>query len=233
LRYTARHSIEQKSATDEHGSTQINNRISSVFICGVSKKGETMKRTLILSVAICALLASAIYAFGDIAKPKPSPARPKSLLYTGLSITSDPRGGEARLQISEATLKLLQDAAANNGGGGSMAQRVMHSSTRTIMAGAFMFLAVSFAGVWFARSSQKRNHKAIAAVILVAMVFGVATVIVRANAGPPGYIRWQNLPQSLKDGKETVGGVQIEVVPGDENMKLIIPLRKTNRPGEE
>lgn len=192
-----------------------------------------MKRTLILGAAICALMASAIFAFGDIARPKASPTQGKTILYTGLTVTSDPKSSEARLQISEATLKHLQQGAALNGGGdGSMVQRVMHSSTRTIMAGMFMFLAVSFAGVWFARSSQRRNHKAIAAVLLVAAVFGIGTVIVRANAGPPGYVRWQNLPQSLKDGKETVGGVQIELVPGDDNIKLIIPLRKTNRPGE-
>jgi len=192
-----------------------------------------MKRTLILTMAACALLASAIYAFADIPRPKASPAQAKAVLYTGLTVTSDPKAYEARLQISQETLKHLQDAAANSGGGGSMVQRVMHSSTRTIMAGTFMFLAVSFAGIWFARSGQRRNHKAIAAVFLVAIVFGIATVIVRANAGPPGYVRWQNLPQSLKDGKETVGGVQIELVPGDDNIKLIIPLRKTNQPGEE
>lgn len=192
-----------------------------------------MKRTLILGAAICALMASAIFAFGDIARPKATPAQGKTILYTGLTVTSDPKSSEARLQISEATLKHLQQGAAMNGGDGSMVQRVMHSSTRTIMAGTFMFLAVSFAGVWFARSSQRRNHKAVAAVLLVAFVFGIATVIVRANAGPPGYIRWQNLPQSLKDGKETVGGVQIELVPGDDNMKLIIPLRKSAKPGEE
>ena len=114
-----------------------------------------------------------------------------------------------------------------------MTERVMHSSTRTIMAGLFMFLAVSFAGVWFARSSQRRNYKAVAAVLLIAFMFGVATVVVRANAGPPGYVRWQNLPQALKDGKATSGGLNIEIVPGDDNMKLIIPLRKNDRPGEE
>ena len=70
-------------------------------------------------------------------------------------------------------------------------------------------------------------------VLLIAIIFGVATVIVRANAGPPGYIRWQNLPQSLKDGKDTSGGLMIEVIPGDDNMKLIIPLRKSGKPGEE
>jgi len=192
-----------------------------------------MKRTLMLSVAICALLASAIFAFGDIARPKPSPAEPKAFFYSGLTVVSDTKGYEARLQISQETLKRLNEAAAHQGVGTSLTQTIVHSSTRTIMAGVFMFLAISFAGVWLARSNQRRNHKAIAAVLLVAVVLGVGTVIVRANAGPPGYIRWQNLPQSLKDGKETSGGVQIELVPGDDNMKLIIPLRKSTKPGEE
>lgn len=192
-----------------------------------------MKRTLFATVAIAALLASCIYAFADIARPKPSPGEPKSLLYTGMTITSDPKAYEARLQISENTLRRLQEAAGRNGETASLSQSIMHSSGRTMMAGVFMFLAISFAGIWFARSSQRRNHKAIAAVLLMAIAFGVGTVIVRANAGPPGYIRWQNLPQSLKDGKETSGGLMIEVVPGDDNMKLIIPLRKSGKPGEE
>ena len=191
-----------------------------------------MKRTLLLVAAVCALLASGIYAFGDIARPKPSPAEGKVIFYSGLSVVSDPKSYEARLQISQETLKRLQDAAAREGGSSSLSQSIMHSSTRTMMAGVFMFLAISFAGVWLARSNQKRNTKAIAAVLAIAFMFGLATVIVRANAGPPGYIRWQNLPQSLKDGKETVGGVQIELVPGDDNMKLIIPLRP-KRDGEE
>jgi len=191
-----------------------------------------MKRTLLLVVAVCALLASGIYAFGDIARPKPSPAEGKVIFYSGLSVVSDPKSYEARLQISQETLKRLQDAAGREGGSSSLSQSIMHSSTRTMMAGVFMFLAISFAGVWLARSNQKRNTKAVAAVLALAFMFGLATVIVRANAGPPGYIRWQNLPQSLKDGKETVGGVQIELVPGDDNMKLIIPLRP-KRDGEE
>jgi len=193
-----------------------------------------MKRTLIFTAAICALLASGIYAFGDIARPKPSPASEegKVVFYTGLTVTSDPKAYEARLQISQKTLQRIRGASADNTVNQSMTQRLMHSSTRTIMAGLFMFLAVSFAGVWLARSSQRRTPKTIAAAVLVAAFLGAATVIVRANAGPPGYIRWQGLPQALKDGKPTVGGVSIEIVPGNENIKLIVPLRNTSRPGE-
>jgi len=192
-----------------------------------------MKRTLILSAAICALLTAAVFAFGDIARPKPTPAPGKTVLYTGLTILPDAKATEARLQISRETLKSIQAALANSGADESMTQRVMHSSTRTIMAGVFMFLAVSFGGVWLARSGQRRSHKTIAAALLIAFVFGTATVIVRANAGPPGYVRWASLSQALKDGKATDGGLDIEIVPGDEYMRLIIPIRKTPKPGEE
>jgi hypothetical protein len=192
-----------------------------------------MKRILISTGVLLALAASAVFAFGDIARPKPE-ATPESKIvaYSGLTIMTDSKGGDARLQISEGTLKRIQEGAARNGGSASLIQNITHSSTRTMMAGVFMFLAISFGGVWMARSNQRRSAKAIAAVLVLAFMFGIATVIVRANAGPPGYIRWQNLPQNLKDGKATYGGIDIEIVPGDENMKLIVPLRNKSSNGE-
>ncbi len=142
-----------------------------------------------------------------------------------MTVKPDPKAYEARLQISQSTLQRIAHEAGNLSSNDSMTQRLVHSSARTMMAGLFMFLAVSFAGVWFARSSQRRNHKAIASVFLLATVFGLATVIVRANAGPPGYLRWQGLPQNLKAGKITGGGVNIEIVPGDDSeIRLIVPL---------
>lgn len=187
-----------------------------------------MKQILILTGVVLVLAGTAVFAFGDLARPKPT-ATPeaRSVLYSGLTIVTDSKASEARLQISEKTLKLISEGAAREGGSASLIQNVTHSSSRTMMAGLFMFLAVSFAGVWFARSNQRRNVKAVVAVLIVAFIFGIGTMMVRANAGPPGYIRWQNLPQSLKDGKPTSAGVLIEIVPGDENMKLIIPLRKS------
>ena len=195
-----------------------------------------MKRTVVLCAAALLLVGSAVYSFGDIARPKdsPKPSEGKTVLYTSMTVKPDPKASEARLQISQSTLQRIAHEAGNQSSNDSMTERFMHSSGRTMMAGLFMFLAVSFAGVWFARSSQRRNHKAIAAVILIATVFGLATVMVRANAGPPGYVRWQGLPQNLKDGKTTGGGVDIEILPGDDSeIRLIVPLRNTNRPGEE
>jgi len=194
-----------------------------------------MKRTVISMAAVGALLTGFVFAFGDIARPKPTtPTEPHGqvVLHSGLTITSDSKTSDARLQISAETLKAINESVQSKDGSASLMQSITHSSTRTMMAGLFMFLAVSFAGVWLARANQRRNVKAIAAVLVIAFVFGAATVIVRANAGPPGYVRWQNLPQALKDGKATTAGVDIEIVPGDGQIKLIVPLRKTNQPGE-
>src|ERR1041384_7550703 len=104
---------------------------------------DPMKRILLSIVAVGALLASGIYAFGDIARPKPSPAEGKVIFYSGLSIVSDPKSYEARLQISQETLKRLQDSAAREGDSSSLSQSIMHSSTRTMMAGVFMLLCDS------------------------------------------------------------------------------------------
>lgn len=192
-----------------------------------------MKRIVVICAAAALLAASASYAFGDIARPKVTPTPGRVVFHTGLSITTDAKAFEARLQISEETLKRIREATAGTPTNESLAQRVMHSSTRTMMSGLFMFLAVSFAGVWLARSSQRRNRKAIAAAVMFAAVLGLATVVVRANPGPSGSYRWRNLPENLSKGQATIGGVDIEIVPGDTGMKLIMPLKSEKKPGEE
>jgi hypothetical protein len=196
-----------------------------------------MKRTVVLCAAALLLIASAVYVFGDIARPKgtptPTPALGKVVFHTGLQIVPDSKLYEARLQISQATLQRIREATANTSANTSMTQRIMQSSTRTVMAGMFMFLAISFAGVWLARSSQRRSQKGIAAVVLVVGMLGAATVIVRANAGPPGSFYWQKLPENLTKGQATRGGLDIEIVPGDDGMKLILPMKSTPKPGEE
>jgi len=187
-----------------------------------------MKRILVSTATLAALALSAFYAFGDIARAESSATREaKTVAYSRLTIVADNKPWDATLQISEGALKRIQEGTARRGDSASLTQSITHSSTRTIMAGLFMFLAISFAGVWLARSEKRHNAKMIAAVLVVAFVFGFATIIVRANAGPTGYIYWHNLPQSLKDGKETSGGLNIQIVPGDDSeIKLLIPLHR-------
>jgi hypothetical protein len=187
------------------------------------KRRRLMKRTLISIAAVLALAGSTVLAFADIARPKP---QVQPVLYTRLEVTPEKNLSEARLQISEETLKQIAKSAADESSNTSTTQRLMHSSSRTMVAGLFMFLSLSFAGVWFARSAQRRNHKAIVAVVAVAACLGLATIIVRANAGPQGLYYWQHLGDNLNKGKTTDGGVSIEIVPGDDNrIKLIVPVK--------
>src|SRR5260370_23878098 len=108
-----------------------------------------MKRTLILSAAICALLASAIYAFGDIARPKvsPSPGEGKIVFHTSLMVTPDSKAYEERLQISQATLKPIREATTDSSVNESLTPRIARSSTPTTIAGALTVMAAWFPAV--------------------------------------------------------------------------------------
>jgi hypothetical protein len=181
--------------------------------------------------ALCLLLALAIPAYGDIAKPKekpsPSPELPKFVLHTRLVVVPDNKAWEAKLQISQSSLQELRAALGN--GNESTAQSITRSSTRTIMAGVFMFLSLSFAGVWLARSMQTRGQKAVAALLFGTAVIGAAAIIAQANAGPPGSYYWKKLPQNLTKGAPTSGGLDIEIVSdgdiGSSGMQLILPIK--------
>ncbi|MGH9928041.1 MAG: hypothetical protein ACREA9_02310 [Pyrinomonadaceae bacterium] len=183
--------------------------------------------------AVCLLLATAMPAYGDIARPKespsPSPALPRIVLHTRLVVVPDNKAWEARLQISQSSLQELRAALGDTPGNESMAQGIVHSSTRTILAGVFMFLSLSFAGVWLGRSMQTRGQKAVAVLLFGAAVIGSAAIIAQANAGPPGSFYWKKLPQNLSKGAPTSGGVDIEIVPdgdiGSSGMKLILPIK--------
>lgn len=177
---------------------------------------------------LCLLLATAKPAQADVARPKPSPEQPRVVLHTSLKIVPDSKSYEARLQISQSSLQELRAALTNAPAGESMAQRIVHSSTRTMLAGMFMFLSLSFAGVWLARSVQTRGQKTIAALLMGAAVIGGSVIVARANAGPPGSWLWRKLPQNLSKGSPTSGGIDIEIVPDSSDgsgIKLIIPMR--------
>lgn len=68
-----------------------------------------------------------------------------------------------------------------------------------------------------------------AALLMGVAALGAAAIIVKANAGPPGSYYWKKLPQNLSQGKETHGGLDIEIVPdaadGSSGMKLILPIK--------
>ena len=179
-----------------------------------------------LLFAFC-LVFSATVVKADIAKPKPTP---RSSLHTSMEISTDPKAYEAKLQISESSLKELRAALDNAPGSAAVVGGISTSAPRTIIAGLLMFLAISIAGVLLARSTSfGRTQKAIGALLLVAVLIGVAAIITRGNAGPPGSYRWRNLPQNLGEGKPTFGDVDIEIVPDADSgarVQLVMPLKK-------
>jgi hypothetical protein len=194
-----------------------------------------MKRTLAFGAVGLLILLSVAQIHGDVARPKesPSPAAGKVVFHTSLSVVPDSKASEARLQISQETLGYIRAALANQPTNESLTRRIAHSPTRTILAGLFLFLSVSFGGVWLVRSGQSRVHKTVAGFLLCVAVLGAAAIITRANAGPPGYVRWVDLPKKLSEGQPTYGTVDIEIMPEGDGMKLIVPLRKQKNPGEE
>lgn len=191
-----------------------------------------MKKTLSFLFSLTLFMAlTAIETRADLASPKPSPGVPKVVLQTSLVVEPDSKGYEARLQISEGSLReiraALNDAAANSG----TTRSISPNSTRTILAGLSLFLALSFGGVWLARSTFGRNQRTFAAMLVLAGFLGAAAIVTYGNAGPPPSYLWRNITNNLNDGKPTQGPIEVEIVPGESGVKLIIPLKK-NRPGD-
>jgi len=186
-----------------------------------------------LLFAFC-LVFSVTVVKADIAKPKPPP---RYALHTSMEISTDPKAYEAKLQISESSLKELRAALDNAPGNGPIAGGIAFSAPRTIIAGLLMFMALSVAGVLIARSSSfGRVQKTVGALVIVAVLIGAAAIITRGNAGPPGSYRWRNLPQALAEGKATIGGVDIEIVPDSDSgahVRLVMPLKKQSGNGDE
>jgi hypothetical protein len=189
----------------------------------------------LLLIAFSLVLLTAFSVSADVPKPKTPDKAPKQVLRTGLEIVPDAKVYEAKLQIGQSDFNIL--CAATNGSS-PVVGGIAFSAPRTIVAGLLMFMALSVAGVLIARSSSVgRAQKTVAAALLLAVLLGAAAIITRGNAGPPPAWRWRNLPQNLSEGKPTLGGVEVEVVPDDQvngrSLRLIIPLKKQSSTGEE
>jgi hypothetical protein len=196
-----------------------------------------MKKMLILSAISLMLLTSNVSVYADVAIPKASPPKGKVVMTTGLEVATDATSYDARLQIPKSMLGELRAALANEGGKQSTTLGIAYSSPRTIVAGFFLFMSLSFGGVLIARAGQSRGQKIIAAVMLGTALIAATAIIAQANAGPPpGYV-WRNLSQNLNAGRSTHGPVKIEIVDEGTGVRLILPLKITARPdlkpGEE
>src|SRR5258708_37061916 len=137
-----------------------------------------MKSALCLSTITMILLMTAMPVLADVARPKPSPES-KIILHTSLQIVPDAKAYEARLQISADTLKYFRAALNEVPTNPSLAQRIAHSPTRTIIAALLLFMSVSLGGAWLARSarSKPRHEKALEAGLVVIAMLSAAAMI--------------------------------------------------------
>lgn len=181
-------------------------------------------------LAVLTVFATAV-AYADLARPEPRKPITKYIVSTGMEVVPDAKSYSARLQISQATLKEISEAM--NETTSSSSGRTFNVAMRTIIAGVFLFLSVSFAGVWLARNNGTiRTPKAAALVLIGGGLIGAAAIIAHANAGPPPSYYWRNLPKNLNDGKATNAAVEIEIVPDGHGIKLIVPMRKPSGYGD-
>jgi hypothetical protein len=182
-------------------------------------------------IAVCCLVLLTQIVNADVPKAKQSEKSPKVVLHTALEIVPDAKAYDAKLQISQSDFNNLHAGLAGDFGSAPVARGISLSSTRTIIAGLLMFLAMSVGGVLLARSSSVgRFQKVFGAALILAVVLGAAAIITRGNAGPSPSFRWRNLPQALAEGKSTLGTLDVEIVPDEQmngrTMRLIIPLKK-------
>ena len=205
-----------------------------------------MRTLLSFACLLLLIVISAPAVSADIAKPKNPEQKSKIVLRRKLEIVPDAKVWQAKLQLTQSDLQELRaalDGASGNEAGvpagtGGFAASIALSSVRTIVAGLLLFLSLSFAGVWVARSSRGgRTWKLVAAGLLVAAVVGAAAIITRGNAGPPpGYFSWMPLSKNLAEGRSTSGDFMIEIIPDEANRppgaKLLIPY-KPKQSGDE
>ena len=208
-----------------------------------------MNRMFGMFAIIALLLAGTVATYADLASPVAKPAQQpppaKLLMSSGLAIVPDKKAYQARLEISQETLNELRaslaslpanqsDSSLNEQ---SIAKSISGSSARTILAGMFLFLSLSFAGVWLARGTHARGQKLVSAVLIGVAVIGAAAIITRGNIGPPPNDQWRRLTKNLNEGKITEGGLDIEVVAEGKGIRLIMPMStnsgSTRRSDEE
>jgi hypothetical protein len=190
-----------------------------------------MNQKLIFSAISLILLAGNVSVYADLAPPsKSSPQKPRIVMNTRLEVATDATSYDARLQIPRSSLGELRAALANEGSEESAMSGITHSSTRTVIAGLFMFMSLSFGGVLMARAGPSRAQKILAGVMLGIGLLAGTAIITQGNAGPPpGYV-WRNLSQNLNNGRSTHGPLKIEIVDEGAGVKLILPLKIAARP---
>lgn len=185
------------------------------------------------------ILMFAATSFGDIARPDKTPKSVKTptAVDAYLSIKLDRDAKEAKLIIPRDQLKALRAEIDSIPDDGTTAAVGGISRLQTIVSGAFISLALVFAGIWFARSGRlyTKRGKAAAAGLLIAIT-GTMAAVVYGNAGPPAEARsitGKMFSQAVHIYKFGGGRIKLEVSDTEEGLQLIVPDPEPSpKPGE-
>lgn len=185
------------------------------------------------------ILMFAATSFGDIARPDKTPKGVKTptAVDAYLSIKLDRDAKEAKLIIPRDQLKALRAEIDSIPDDGTTAAVGGISRLQTIVSGAFISLALVFAGIWFARSGRlyTKRGKAAAAGLLIAIT-GTMAAVVYGNAGPPAEARsitGKMFSQAVHIYKFGGGRIKLEVSDTEEGLQLIVPDPEPSpKPGE-
>ena len=193
----------------------------------------------VLALSFLFILTTALVVRADVPRPKPT-ASPFS--FSSLEVVPDPKATNAILQIRQSEMNNLR-ASLDGSTQPNVLATISNSRNRTIIAGLLLFMSISFAGVWLARSARTNNgvgrgQKVVVIALIGIATLGAAAIVTRGNAGPPASYYWRNLPTRLAAGGSVAGPVLLQVVPDSElpnsGAKLILPIKKEqNQKGED
>lgn len=184
-----------------------------------------LNKTLLTTIVL--FLAASTYA--DVARPDSSRAgKNAKAIDTYLSIQLDRGADQARLIIPRSQLKALRaELERFDDDSETLAAASSISRLQTMVGGAFLSLAIIFAGIWFTRRQNPPSRPGRAAAAAVGIfAFGALAAIVYGNAGPPAEARsitGKMFAPAMHVYKFGGGKIRLEVSDTETQPKLIVP----------
>lgn len=193
-----------------------------------------MKRRVNYLALAALLLATAVSALADVRVPDKNKNKPPKVAPFTAQMMIDPnsKSSEARLLIPRSVLEQMRAGLDGEDSRGAALAFFNAGGAQTVMAGIFLSLALAFGGVWLVRSRNQRRLGTASLCLAAAALCGLAATSARANAGPPAVARSLTSKILIQDALwyGVYGQVKVEVVDDDDQIKLVLPRVKDEKP---
>ena len=193
-----------------------------------------MKRRVNYLALAALLLATTVNALADVAPPdKAKTNSPKGPSFTAqMHIAPTSKAGDAKLLIPRSVLQQMKAGLDGDDSHSAAAAYFNTGGGQTLMAGLFLSLAFAFGGVWLVRSRGQRRLGPAALCVAALALCGLAATAAYANAGPPPVARSLTSKILIQDAQwyGVYGQVKVEVVDDDDQIRLVLPKGKDEKP---